>query len=61
MGEKRKAYRLLVRKPEVKRPIGRSVDNIEIDRVEIELVGLDWIGLVWLRIGRGGELLRTRQ
>jgi hypothetical protein len=34
-GEKRNAYRILVGKPEVKRPLGRLrrrwVDNIEID------------------------------
>jgi hypothetical protein len=35
MEEKRNAYRLLVRKPEVKRPLGRPsrrwVDNIKLD------------------------------
>jgi hypothetical protein len=49
MGEKRNVYRLLVGKPEGKRPLGRpryrSVDNIMVDLVEIELVSLDWIGL----------------
>jgi hypothetical protein len=49
MGEKRNAYRLLIRKPEGKRPLGRPVsrwvDNIEIDLGEIALGGVDWIGL----------------
>jgi hypothetical protein len=39
MGEKRNAYRLLVGKPEGKRPLGRPrrkwVDNIRIDLVEV--------------------------
>jgi hypothetical protein len=43
-GEKRNAYRLLVGKPERKRPLGRAkrrwVDNIRMDLGEV-----DWIGL----------------
>jgi hypothetical protein len=39
MGEKRNAYRLLVGKPERKRPLGRPrlrwVDNIRMDLVEV--------------------------
>jgi hypothetical protein len=37
MGEKRNAYRLLVGKPEGKRPLGRPrlVDNIMMDLVEV--------------------------
>jgi hypothetical protein len=39
----------LVRKPEGKRPLGRSkrwwVDNIRIDLGDIEWCGVDWIGL----------------
>jgi hypothetical protein len=50
MGEKRNVYRLLVGKPEGKRPLGRPrrrwVDNINITRLEIGLgcCGLDWSG-----------------
>jgi hypothetical protein len=59
MGEKRNAYRLLVRKPEGKRPLGRPrrrwVDNIRMDLGEVD--GVMWTGLVWLRIGTGGKLL----
>jgi hypothetical protein len=46
MGEKMNAYRILVGKPEGKRPLGRPrrncVDNIKIDIIEIELGGMDW-------------------
>jgi hypothetical protein len=47
MGEKRNAYRLLVGKPEGKRPLGRprrrSVDNIKMDLLEIGWGSLNWI------------------
>jgi hypothetical protein len=43
MGEKRNAYRILVGKPEGRRPLGRPrskwVDNIKIDLREIEWAG----------------------
>jgi hypothetical protein len=48
-GEKKTAYRLLVGKPEGKRPLGRPrrrwVDNISIDLGEMGWVGVVWIGL----------------
>jgi hypothetical protein len=50
MGEKRKAYMLLVGQPEGQRPLGRPkrrwVDNIKIHLGEIGWSGVDWIGLV---------------
>jgi hypothetical protein len=49
LGEKRNVYRLLVRKPEEKRPLGRPrrrcIDNIKMDLLEIGLSVVDWIGL----------------
>jgi hypothetical protein len=49
MGEKRNAYRLLVGKPEGKRPLGRPRrrwgDNIRMDLGEVGWVDVDWIGL----------------
>jgi hypothetical protein len=43
------AYRILVGKPEGKRPLGRRrdrwVDNIKMDLREIRWDGLDWIDL----------------
>jgi hypothetical protein len=49
MGETRNAYRILVGKPEGKRPLGRPrrrwVDNIKMDLGEIGWDGRDWIKL----------------
>jgi hypothetical protein len=49
MGEKRDVYRLLVGKPEGKRPLRRPrrrwIDNIKKDLLEIGLNVVDWIGL----------------
>jgi hypothetical protein len=48
-GEKRYVHRLLVGKPEGKRPLGRLrrrwVDNIKMDLLEIVWGDVDWIGL----------------
>jgi hypothetical protein len=48
-GEKRNAYRLLVGKPEGKRPLGRPgyrwVDNIRMDLGEVGWGDMGWIGL----------------
>jgi hypothetical protein len=47
--EKRNAYRILVGKPEGKRPLGRPrhrwMDHIKIDLREIGWDGMDWIDL----------------
>jgi hypothetical protein len=49
MGEKRNVYKLLVGKPEGKRPLGRPrswwIDIIKIDLLDIGLSVVDWIGL----------------
>ena len=49
MGEERGAYRVLVGKPEGKRPVGRPrhrwVDNIRMDLQEVGCWYVDWIGL----------------
>jgi hypothetical protein len=48
-GEKRNTYRLLVGKPEGKRPLGkprrRLVDNNKMDLVEVGWSDAGWIGL----------------
>jgi hypothetical protein len=47
MGEKRNVYRLLVGKPEGKKPLGRPrhrwVDDIKMNLLEIGWVWVDWI------------------
>jgi hypothetical protein len=49
MGKKRNLYRLLVGKPEGKRPLGtprrRWINNIKMDLLEIGLGVVDWVGL----------------
>ena len=49
MGEERGVYRVLVEKPEGRRPLGRSrrrwVDNIRMDLQEVGCGYMDWIGL----------------
>jgi hypothetical protein len=53
MGEWRGVYRVLVRKPEGKRPLGRSgprlEDNIKMDLHETDCGGVDWIELAQVR------------
>jgi hypothetical protein len=59
MGERRVVCRVLMGKPEGKRPLGRPrrrwEDNIRMDLQEVN-VGV-WTGLGWVRIGTGGEHL----
>jgi hypothetical protein len=49
MGEGRGDYRVLVGKPEGKRPLGRprhrGKDNIKMDLQEVGCRGMDWIEL----------------
>jgi len=49
MGEDKGVYRVLVGKPEGRRPLGRRrrrwVDNIRTDLQEVGCVYMDWIGL----------------
>ena len=55
MGEERWVYRVLVGKPEGKRPLGRArrrwVDNIRMDLQEVGCGYMDWIGLAQDRDG----------
>jgi hypothetical protein len=59
MGKGRGAYRILVGRPEGRRPLVRPrrrwEDNIKMDLQEVGWGA--WTGLIWLRIGTGGGLL----
>jgi hypothetical protein len=50
IGKKQNAYRILVEKPEGKRPLRRPTHRWEDN-------GVVWTGLIWLRIGTSGVLL----
>jgi len=56
MVERRGVYRVVVGKPEGRRPLGRPrhrwEDNIKMDLYEVEWGA--WTGLIWLMIGTGG-------
>jgi hypothetical protein len=62
MEEKRNAYRILLGKPEGRRPLGRPrrrwVDDIKIDLREIGWDNLDWIDLAYDR-GQWRALVNT--
>ena len=57
MDEERGVYRVVVGKPEGKRPLGRPrrrwVDNIRMDLWDVGM----WTGSGWPRIGTGGVRL----
>jgi hypothetical protein len=59
VGQGRNVYRVLVRKPEGKRPLGRPRRRWE-DGIKMDLREIDrgvWSGFTWLRIGNSGGLL----
>ena len=62
MGEDREVHRVLVGKPEGKRPLGRPRrrwdDNIKMDLQDVG--GVMGTGWSWLRIGTGGGHLWVR-
>jgi hypothetical protein len=68
MWEKRNVYRLLVGKPEGKRPLGRPrrrwIDNVKMDLLETGLSVVNWIGLAhdryrWRALGNAVMNLRV--
>jgi hypothetical protein len=62
MEDKRNAYRLLVGKPEGRRPLGRPrrrwLDNIRMDLVDVGWDDVDWIGMAQDR-DRWGALVNS--
>jgi hypothetical protein len=59
-GEQMNLFRISVRKPERKRPLGRTRRSL-LDHIEMNLKKRQdevvWTGLIWLRIGTGAGLL----
>jgi hypothetical protein len=54
----RDVYRILVGKPEWKRPLGRHRHRWEDDiRMGLWKTAWEWTGCIWLRIGTSGEFL----
>jgi hypothetical protein len=51
MGEERKVYKVLVRKPEGKRPLGRPRHRWE-DGIRINLGEIGWGGVDWIRLAQ---------
>jgi hypothetical protein len=61
MGESRGSYRVLVGRPEGKRPLGRHrLDGLIILKCIFKTWDGVWIRLAWLRIGTGGGLFSVR-
>jgi hypothetical protein len=56
MEKTRNAYRLLVGKPEGKRPLGTPTRRW-VGNIKINLRVVEWDGMDWLSIGTSGGLL----
>jgi hypothetical protein len=58
MGERRGVYRVLVAKPEGRRPLERPSCRWEVIKVNLlDVTWEAWTGSIWLRTGTGGGLL----
>jgi hypothetical protein len=53
-GDRRGAYRVLVGKPEGRRPLGRPRCRWE-DNIKVDLQEMGWGTMDWFRIGTGGK------
>jgi hypothetical protein len=63
MGEERRVYKVLVRKPKGKRPLGALRHRWE-DGIGMDLGEIGWVwgmrgGFIWFKIGTVGRLLLT--
>jgi hypothetical protein len=58
MREKLNVYKILVRKPEGKRPLGRPICRWE-DTIEINFIGISWGGTDWIDLAHGKDQWRA--
>jgi hypothetical protein len=58
MGKKRDAYRILVEKPERKRPLGRPRRRRE-DNIKMYLRGIKWGGMDWIDLAQDRDQWRA--
>jgi hypothetical protein len=58
LGEKRNAYRILVGKPEGKRPLGKTRRRWE-DDIRMDLRGIGWGGMDWIDLVQDREQCRA--
>jgi len=58
MGEERKVYKVLVGKPEGKRPLGRPRRRWE-DGIRMDLGRLAWGGVDWIRLAQDRDRWRA--
>jgi hypothetical protein len=57
-GEKRNAYRMLVGKPDGKRPLGRPVRRW-IDHIKMDLRELEWCDMAWTDLAQDRDQWRA--
>jgi hypothetical protein len=58
MGGKRNAYRMLVGKPEGKRPLRRPTRRL-VDNIKLDLRMKDWGGMEWIDLAQDRDQLRA--
>jgi hypothetical protein len=58
LGEKRNAYRILVERPEGKRPLGRPRRKC-VNNIKRDLRGIGWGAMDWIDLAQDRDRLRA--